>query len=118
MRLSVNLCTIACSWFLVLSLITIVEPFLLHGTRAISRTELQANPFRAIRNLLRKPNISANFPVNGKKVKISAEKSKELSQKYEEIDDIGEKAYQVVMDLELVDMKWRKYERKRGKMMK
>ena len=46
--------------------------------------------------------------LNGKKVKLSMEKSQELSEKYQKIDSVGERAYQVVMDLELADTKWKK----------
>ena len=44
-------------------------------------------------------------------MKMSAEKKEELFQKNKDIDDVEEKAYQVVMDLELVDTKWRSFDK-------
>jgi hypothetical protein len=79
----------------------------------VNPLEARRNPFRRIQNLFRKPKVTANFPVDGKKVKISAEKTEELSQKYKSIDDVGERAYQVVMDLELVDTKWRSFDNRK-----
>lgn len=68
------------------------------------------NPFRAIKNVFRrKPKVTANFPVYGKKVKLTAEKTKELSRKYGRIEDVGDLAYEVIKDLELVDTKWKKF---------
>lgn len=103
-----------CLFFGALS-IEIVESFAVQGlsTQRSTLHELEArwNPFRRIRNIFRKPKVTANFPVDGKKVNLSAEKSEALSQKYQDIDDVGEKAYQVVMDLELVDTKWRSFDK-------
>jgi hypothetical protein len=72
------------------------------------------NPFQAIRNVFRKPQVSANFPVNGKKVKLSAEEIEELSRKYGDIDDVGDLAFEVIKDLKLVDTKWRNFPKKKG----
>jgi hypothetical protein len=92
-----------------------VNAFVCHSrpNRSFS-TALRAvpNPFRAIRNTFRKPKVTANFPVNGKKVKLTAEKTEQLTQKYADIEDVGDLAYEVIKDLELVDTKWRKYPKK------
>jgi hypothetical protein len=45
----------------------------------------------------------ANFPVNGKKVKLSAEKTEELSRRHGHIDDEREPADEVSKDFKLVD---------------
>jgi hypothetical protein len=46
--------------------------------------------------------VTANFPLNGKKIKMSPEKSDELAAKYRNITNVEEKAFQVLIDLELV----------------
>jgi hypothetical protein len=56
--------------------------------------------------------VTANFPVYGKKVKLSAEKTEELSRKYGDIDNVADLAYEVVKDLKLVDTKWRNFPKK------
>ena len=98
-----------------LALLKFGDAFATHGLTAQRSTmhqlEARRNPFRRIKNLFRKPKVTANFPVEGKKVKMSAEKEEELFQKYKDIDDVEEKAYQVVMDLELVDTKWRSFDK-------
>ena len=102
-----------CLCFLALS-VEVADSFAAQGlsTQRSTVHELEArrNPFRRIRNLFRKPKVTANFPVDGKKVNLSAEKTEALSQKYQDIDDVGEKAYQVLMDLELVDTKWKSFD--------
>ncbi|KAG7338617.1 hypothetical protein IV203_029791 [Nitzschia inconspicua] len=79
-----------------------------------SNTALNAlpNPFRAIRNRFRKPRVTANFPVNGKKVKLTPEKTEQLSKKYSNIQDVGDRAFEVIKDLELVDTKWKTFPKK------
>jgi hypothetical protein len=92
-----------------------VASFVVHqlsnGTSSTSLHAIQ-NPFQAIRNVFRKPKVTANFPVNGKKVKLSPKKTEELSKKYGDIDDVGDLAYEIIKDLKLVDTKWRNFPKK------
>jgi len=88
---------------MILSFVDVVQPFVVRYPRSRnSALQARRNPFRAIRNLFRKPTVTANFPLNGKKIKLSTEKSEELSRKYQNITDVEEKAFQVLLDLELV----------------
>eukprot|EP00532_Pseudo-nitzschia_australis_P005217 CAMPEP_0168192902 /NCGR_PEP_ID=MMETSP0139_2-20121125/18301_1 /TAXON_ID=44445 /ORGANISM="Pseudo-nitzschia australis, Strain 10249 10 AB" /LENGTH=108 /DNA_ID=CAMNT_0008116183 /DNA_START=133 /DNA_END=459 /DNA_ORIENTATION=+ len=41
-------------------------------------------------------------PSSGKKVKLSNGRAKDLAKKYKEIDDIGERAFQILVDLKMV----------------
>lgn len=41
-------------------------------------------------------------PNSGKKVKLSTGRAKDLAKKYKEIDDIGERAFQILVDLKMV----------------
>jgi hypothetical protein len=67
-----------------------------------SALEARRNPLRSIRNLFRRPKVTANFPLDGKKIKMSPEKSQELAEKYKNITNLEEKAYQILIDLGLV----------------
>eukprot|EP00536_Pseudo-nitzschia_multiseries_P009048 jgi/Psemu1/306265/fgenesh1_kg.245_\ len=44
----------------------------------------------------------SNFPVSGKKIKMSNGRAKDLAKKYKDIDDIGERAFQILVDLKMV----------------
>jgi hypothetical protein len=90
--------------FLVLFLVETAHSFAvrLAGRSRHTALGVKRNPFRALKGLFRKPKIEANFPLNGKKIKLSVEKAEELSRKYEAIDDVGERAFNILLDLELV----------------
>jgi hypothetical protein len=63
---------------------------------------MKRNPIRALKDLFRKPKVTANFPLKRKKITLSAEKAEELSKKYEGINDVGERAFNMLLDLDLV----------------
>mmetsp|Transcript_27948 Transcript_27948/g.75974 ORF Transcript_27948/g.75974 Transcript_27948/m.75974 type:complete len:116 (-) Transcript_27948:3062-3409(-) len=48
------------------------------------------------------PEPDSNFPINGRKIKLSNDRAKDLAKKYEDIDDLGEKAFQILVDLKMV----------------
>lgn len=43
-----------------------------------------------------------NFPNEGQKVKLSNSRAKDLAKKYQDIDDLEERAFQVLTDLKMV----------------
>jgi len=45
----------------------------------------------------------SNFAFDGQKVKLSDGKAKDLARKYEDIDDLEEKTFQVLVDLKMVE---------------
>jgi len=62
------------------------------------------NPIKKIKKLFRgtSPKSESNFPADGKMVKLSSGRAKELAKKYADIDDVGERAYQMLIDLDMV----------------
>eukprot|EP00534_Pseudo-nitzschia_fraudulenta_P003871 CAMPEP_0201117588 /NCGR_PEP_ID=MMETSP0850-20130426/1561_1 /ASSEMBLY_ACC=CAM_ASM_000622 /TAXON_ID=183588 /ORGANISM="Pseudo-nitzschia fraudulenta, Strain WWA7" /LENGTH=116 /DNA_ID=CAMNT_0047382025 /DNA_START=89 /DNA_END=439 /DNA_ORIENTATION=+ len=46
--------------------------------------------------------VQSNFPVDGKKVKLSNGRAKDLAKKYQDIEDLGERAFEVLVDLNMV----------------
>lgn len=47
----------------------------------------------------------SNFPMDGKQVKLSDGRAKDLAKKYEDIDDLGERCFQILVDLKMVGKK-------------
>ena len=48
-----------------------------------------------------KPQTQSNFD-EGQKVKMSNGQAKNLAKKYKDIDDLGERTYQILVDLKMV----------------
>jgi hypothetical protein len=71
-------------------------------TTTVFLAKKRRNPLRSIKNIFKKPKTSANFPLEGKKVKLTTERAAELAKKYETIETVEEHAYHVLLDLELV----------------
>lgn len=48
-----------------------------------------------------KPESQSNFD-EGQKVKLSNGRARDLAKKYEDIDDLGERTFQILVDLKMV----------------
>ena len=44
----------------------------------------------------------SNLPIDRQQVKLSNSRAKDLAKKYKDIDDVGERAFQVLVDLKMV----------------
>ena len=56
---------------------------------------------QSLKNIFKKPKTTANFDTE-KKVKLSNARAAELAKKYETMDNIEDKAFNVLLDLDLV----------------
>jgi len=65
---------------------------------------MEKNPIKKIKKLFRgtSSKTESNFPADGTMVKLSSGRAKELAKKYADIDDVGERAYQILVDLDMV----------------
>mmetsp|Transcript_45235 Transcript_45235/g.110210 ORF Transcript_45235/g.110210 Transcript_45235/m.110210 type:complete len:122 (+) Transcript_45235:163-528(+) len=56
---------------------------------------------KSLKNIFKKPKTTANFDM-GKRVKLSSARAEELAKKYETMDSVEDKAFNVLIDLDIV----------------
>lgn len=60
------------------------------------------NIFKGDDQLVGVSETQSNFPNEGQKVKLSNGRAKDLAKKYREIEDLEERAFQILVDLKMV----------------
>jgi hypothetical protein len=71
-------------------------------TATFAERKVRRSPLQSLKNMFRKPKTTANFDLEGKKVKLSTQRAAELAKKYEAMDKIEDRAYNVLLDLDLI----------------